>query len=139
MRILLAQRLAFDPTIGGVAAGLGVSERTLRRRLASDGTSFQTLLDQVRSALARQLLDSGALGVEEVAHRLGYSDASSFITGSNADVAQLFVPHRSAIQILLPSRSMSTALIDPQVRPLGSFAQAHRRWHGTTPTGRSRA
>jgi len=79
-RILLAQRLAFDPSAAGLAAGLGLSERTLRRRLAADGTSFQVLLDQVRSSLAARLLDSGALTVEEVAHRLGYAEASSFIT-----------------------------------------------------------
>jgi AraC-like DNA-binding protein len=95
VRILLAQRLAFDPSMSGVADHLGLSDRTLRRRLAADGTSFQVLLDQVRSSLARQLLDSGALSVEEVAHRLGYAEASSFI-------------------------------------------QAHRRWHGSTPTGRVR-
>jgi AraC-like DNA-binding protein len=95
VRILLAQRLAFDPSMSGVADSLGLSDRTLRRRLAADGTSFQVLLDQVRSSLARQLLDSGALSVEEVAHRLGYAEASSFI-------------------------------------------QAHRRWHGSTPTGRVR-
>ncbi|RNL78841.1 AraC family transcriptional regulator [Nocardioides marmorisolisilvae] len=96
VRVLIAQRLAFDPSLGGVAAGLGLSDRTLRRRLAADGTSFQVLLDQVRSALAGQLLGSGALSVEEVAHRLGYAEASSFIA-------------------------------------------AHRRWHGSTPTGRVRA
>ena len=95
VRVLLAQRLAFDASLDGVADALGLSGRTLRRRLAAEGTSFQALLDQVRSSLARQLLDSGALGVEEVAHRLGYAEASSFI-------------------------------------------QAHRRWHGSTPTGRSR-
>jgi len=96
VRVLLAQRLAFDPSLAGVAAGLGLSERTLRRRLATEGTSFQVLLDQVRSSLARALLESGALSVGEVAHRLGYAEASSFI-------------------------------------------QAHRRWHGSTPAGRSRA
>ena len=95
VRVLLAQRMAFDPSSAGVADGLGLSDRTLRRRLAAEGTSFQVLLDQVRSSLARQLLDSGALSVEEVALRLGYAEASSFIG-------------------------------------------AHRRWHGTTPTGRSR-
>lgn len=95
VRVLLAQRLSFDPSMTGVAAALGLSDRTVRRRLAADGTSFQELLDQVRSALARRLLDSGALSVEEVAHRLGYAEASSFI-------------------------------------------QAHRRWHGSTPTGRPR-
>ena len=36
---------------------------------------------------------------------------------------QLFTAQRSATQMLLPSRSMSTALVDPHVRPSGSFAQ----------------
>src|SRR4029078_5769490 len=46
-----------------------------------------------------------------------------FITGSSVDVAQLFAPHRSATQMLMPSLSMSTALAEPQVRPPGIFAQ----------------
>src|SRR5260370_26478473 len=37
--------------------------------------------------------------------------------------AQLFAPHRSATQMLLPSRSISTALVEPQGLPSGSFAQ----------------
>jgi hypothetical protein len=49
---------------------------------------------------------------------------SNLSTGSSVEVAQLFVPHRSATQILLPSRSMSTALVEPHVRPSGIFAQS---------------
>ena len=79
VRVLLAQRLAFDPSIAGVAAGLAMSERTLRRRLAEDGVRFQTLLDQVRASLADKLLGTGTLTVTEVAHRLGYAEAASFI------------------------------------------------------------
>lgn len=79
VRILLAQRLAFDPSIGGVASALAMGERTLRRRLAGDGTSFQRLLDEVRISVARQLLATGSLSVGQVAHRLGYAEPASFI------------------------------------------------------------
>jgi AraC-like DNA-binding protein len=79
VRILLAQRIAVDPSASGVAATLALGERTLRRRLAEDGTSFQVLLDEVRVALADALLGAGTLSVDEVAVRLGYAEAASFI------------------------------------------------------------
>lgn len=79
VRILLAQRIAFDPSAAGVARALALGERTLRRRLADDGTSFQAVLDEVRVALAAQLLATGTLSVTEVAHRLGYAESASFI------------------------------------------------------------
>jgi AraC-like DNA-binding protein len=79
VRVLLTQRLRFDPSAGGVAAALGISERTLRRRLAAEGTGFQALLDQVRTSLAGRLLATGSLAVDEVAERLGYAESASFI------------------------------------------------------------
>jgi hypothetical protein len=54
---------------------------------------------------------------------LGFPEASNFRTGGRLDPAQLFAPHRSATQIDFPSRSISTALVDPHVRPSGIFAQ----------------
>ncbi|WP_020666867.1 AraC family transcriptional regulator [Amycolatopsis nigrescens] len=72
--------------VGGVAAGmddvarrLGMSPRTLRRRLEDAGTSYRALVDEVRQALAEEMLATGALSVEDVAIRLGYAEASSFI------------------------------------------------------------
>lgn len=79
VRILLAQRIAFDPSAAGVARSLALGERTLRRRLAADHTSYQDLLDEVRISLADRLLATGTLSVTEVAHRLGYAEAASFI------------------------------------------------------------
>lgn len=79
VRILLAQRLRFDPSARGVADALGVSERTLRRRLAAEGIGFQGLLDEVRASLSARLLATGRLSVAEVAERLGYAEAASFI------------------------------------------------------------
>ncbi|WP_116113464.1 AraC family transcriptional regulator [Amycolatopsis ruanii] len=62
-----------------VARELNISTRTLRRRLEDAGTSFRGLLDEVRQALAEEMLATGALSVEDVALRLGYAEASSFI------------------------------------------------------------
>lgn len=62
-----------------VAGALGMNVRTLRRRLADEGTSYRALVDEVREAFAEELLGTGALSVEQVAYRLGYGEASSFI------------------------------------------------------------
>jgi AraC-like DNA-binding protein len=48
-----------------------MSTRTLRRKLGEAGTSFRSLLDEVREALAEELLTTGALTVDDVATRLG--------------------------------------------------------------------
>ncbi len=79
VRVVIAQQLPAGAPMAGIAAALGVGERTLRRRLAAAGTSFQELLDEVRETLAVQLLETGLLSVEDVALRMGYAEASSFI------------------------------------------------------------
>lgn len=56
-----------------------MTERTLRRRLADEGTSFRDLLAEVRQTMAEELLSSTGLSVSEVAARLGYSSPSAFI------------------------------------------------------------
>lgn len=62
-----------------VAAELAMTVRTLRRRLAAEGTTFRALVDEVREAYAEELLATRALSVEQIAYRLGYGEASSFI------------------------------------------------------------
>lgn len=66
------------PSLDEVAARLAVSDRTLRRRLSEEGTSFRALVDEVRCALAEELLSTGSLTVEQVARRLGYAETASF-------------------------------------------------------------
>lgn len=78
-RVLITQHLLHGAPMAEVARGLGLSERTLRRRLGEEGTSYQELLDEVRASLATELLTRARLGVEDVALRLGYAEASSFI------------------------------------------------------------
>lgn len=68
-----------DTGMDAVARDLHMSTRTLRRRLEEAGTSYRGLLDEVREALAEELLDTGALSVSDVAVRLGYAESTSFI------------------------------------------------------------
>ncbi|MEV6773233.1 AraC family transcriptional regulator ligand-binding domain-containing protein [Nocardia sp. NPDC051030] len=77
IRHLLLRDPARMPTLAEAARGLGLSDRTLHRRLAADGTTFRTLLDQVRESIAVELLAEG-LTVEAVSRRLGYSDTAAF-------------------------------------------------------------
>ena len=79
VRVWITRNVAHDASMSGAAAGLAMSQRTLRRRLAESGTGFQALLDEVRQALAEEMLDTGVLTVDDVAQRLGYAEASSFI------------------------------------------------------------
>jgi AraC-like DNA-binding protein len=61
-----------------VAAELGMSTRTLRNRLRRESTSYRKLVEEMRAALAEQLLAT-SMTLDEIAERLGYADTSSFI------------------------------------------------------------
>ena len=60
-----------------VARRLGMSSRTLSRKLGEEGTSFAEILDQFRAALAKHYLDDESLSVSEIAWLLGYREVSS--------------------------------------------------------------
>ncbi|CQD14278.1 transcriptional regulator [Mycobacterium lentiflavum] len=77
IRMRLIQDSARIPSMASVAAELCITERTLHRRLAAEGTCYRALLDEVRATLAAELLNSG-LTVEETARRLGYSETAAF-------------------------------------------------------------
>lgn len=66
------------PPLDHVAYQLGKSGSTLRRRLAVDGASFQSLLDECRKTQAIELLASSQLSVDEIACRIGFSERSAF-------------------------------------------------------------
>lgn len=59
-------------------ASVGMSERTLRRRLAEQGTSVRALIDEERARAASDYLTKTDLAVEEIAFLLGFSEASAF-------------------------------------------------------------
>ncbi len=61
-----------------VASAFGLSSRTLHRRLALLGASFQDLLDDVRCDTACRLLEDTTLPISQMALLLGYSEVSAF-------------------------------------------------------------
>ena len=65
-------------SVKGLAADLGLSPRTLQRRLGEEGTSVRALIRSHRSALAKLRIGSTRSSQAEIAHNLGYSDGTTF-------------------------------------------------------------
>ena len=78
VRRLLIQSAGEFPDIAQVAQRLYVSERTLRRRLEAESTSFRTTFEEVRDLLAREYLAKTELTVADIAHLLDYSETVNF-------------------------------------------------------------
>jgi AraC-like DNA-binding protein len=66
------------PSLQHLARELLQSERTLQRRLASEGTTFNALLNEARRQVGFQLLADTSLELKEVAYLLGYEDVNSY-------------------------------------------------------------
>jgi AraC-like DNA-binding protein len=75
---VLRQKLQERISISKVAKALGMSERTLRRRLAESAVSFQGLLDDLRKNRALELLANPHMSVEQVAFTVGFTDPHNF-------------------------------------------------------------
>lgn len=67
------------PDMEEIAAEMRMTSRTLRRHLTAEGATFRTLLEEVRSTLAEELMASATLTHGEIAERLGYADVTTFI------------------------------------------------------------
>jgi AraC-like DNA-binding protein len=63
---------------GEIARQLGLSQRTLARRLSLEGLTFSELLENLRSDLANRYLDNGDLPISQIAWLLGYREVSAF-------------------------------------------------------------
>jgi AraC-like DNA-binding protein len=61
-----------------VATRLGMSRRTLGRRLASEGLTFASVLADLRVELAKRQLRDGSLAISQIAWLLGYREVSAF-------------------------------------------------------------
>lgn len=74
---ILARLEAGEPSLEDLAKQFDLSERSLRRYLSEEDTSFRECLQRVRQQLACRLLQQG-LSISEVALRAGFSDSSNF-------------------------------------------------------------
>ena len=79
VRRLIVQSLPDgEPTRQAVASALGLSERSLQRRLHDEGSSFHSLLDGTRRELAERYLASESVALVEATSLLGFSGQASF-------------------------------------------------------------
>jgi AraC-like DNA-binding protein len=76
---LLEALPAGELSMQAVCRKLGVSTRTLQRRLMDEGSSFQQTLDALRSSLAQHYLQNSTLSGGEISFLLGFEDPNSFV------------------------------------------------------------
>ena len=69
---------ASSPTLEAVAEQLGVGGRTVQRRLANDGATFEDVLGETRRFVAERLLRDTDLALTDIAFMLGFSELSAF-------------------------------------------------------------
>lgn len=99
VRIAVSQALSEGvPTLSDVASSLAMSARTLQRRLADKGYSFQDLVDLARRDLAEQLLGSTDYTLAEVAFLTGFADQSGFTRAFKRWAGQTPRSYRLAVQ-----------------------------------------
>jgi AraC-like DNA-binding protein len=78
VRALIAGEGGLVLTLAEIAKQLHMSERTLKRRLMEQGTSFAELLDGARKERAMVLLQSADLPLADIAEQVGYTELSNF-------------------------------------------------------------
>lgn len=77
-KVLLKLLSDGEPTLNRAARAMYMSPRTLQRRLAGHGLSWQQWLDRSREQLARQYLADASLTLTDIALLLGFSEQSAF-------------------------------------------------------------
>ena len=78
VRQLLIQSAGEFLDITQVAGRLHVSERTLRRRLEAESTSFRAIVDEIRDLLAKEYLAKTDLTIADISYLLDYAEKVSF-------------------------------------------------------------
>lgn len=67
-----------DPSLDNVAKKLGMSNRTLQRRLRDEGVTYAEVLDDLRTSIAQVYLDQDGVSICEAGYLLGFAEQSSF-------------------------------------------------------------
>ncbi len=79
IRLHVAENLEnVTPTLATEAERLGISSRTLQRRLTQAGTSMQSILDEGRKEMATRLLLETNLTLSTIGYKLGFSAPAAF-------------------------------------------------------------
>lgn len=66
-------------SIEEVAAKLGISKRTLQRKLSEEGTTFQKQLNSTRKVMALHYVKNTNMSTNDIAYLLSYTEINSFL------------------------------------------------------------
>lgn len=84
-------------TIKNAATRLGLSQRSLQRRLAEEGVNFRGLVNSTRERLARHYLSTTSMSGGEIAFLLGFADPNSFYRAFHDWTGQTFGRARQSL------------------------------------------
>jgi AraC-like DNA-binding protein len=104
-RVLASRITRGDTQIQSVARDLSTSTRSLQRRLAAAGVSYNQLRDQVRKEAAERYLSDAPLSIAEIAYLLGYSEPAAFNRAFKRwhdESPQTFRQHQRGRRVLMP-------------------------------------
>lgn len=84
-------------TVDDVAAKLGISKRTLQRKLTEEETSFQKQLNGVRELLAKHYIRNTDMRTDDIAFLLGYQELNSFLRAFNIWTGMSITEYRNSM------------------------------------------
>jgi AraC-like DNA-binding protein len=94
---LLANRPGQIPAINEMAENLNMSQRTLRRRLKMENTTYQDIVGEFRVAMAKRYLAETEMPANEIAVLVGYSDPGNLYRAFRRDLGQTPMEYRSRL------------------------------------------
>ena len=74
----LAEYREHEASMQDIADSVNVSERTLRRKLTEEGTSFQEIKDKLRKNMAIYYLSQPDIPISTITNKLGFSEPAAF-------------------------------------------------------------
>lgn len=105
-----------DESLVSVARRVGTSARTLQRRLAGEGLSYERVLDELRKAMSLNLLVDARLPVTRVATKVGFANASAFTRAFRRWTGMSPAAYRSSEAYGETSEQRSRPVLDSQVQ-----------------------
>jgi len=96
-RRIAARLSSGEPDQGSIAKQMGISERTLQRRLQNEGTTFNKLLEDARRTIALGYLADRNLAAYEVSFLLGYAEPATFFRAFKRWTGQTPQQYRASV------------------------------------------
>ncbi|MFO1398115.1 MAG: AraC family transcriptional regulator [Burkholderiales bacterium] len=112
-RVVAAMLVGCAPSFPQIATALEMSARTVRRRLADEGTTVTSIVDETKAEFARQLIVETRMSIHEIAQTLHYTKPGAF---SRAYVGWMGVTPRAARNAAL--RGATVARSNRRARPV---------------------